>query len=184
MVCMTPTVRHAAGEGKQRSARDSRVVVVNRLPDLEGGKLLLLKGAAIVGEIQPDDEGAILIAPPDVPESSLSGAEFWVVAARELVLGPPFHHVRGSMWEVPLDALSALGDRPGRDNASPLFLFEDGQQLPYPHALHDDIAATGRGRFSHWESSLFFSSSDGTDPNSNGRSYRAIVATLAGVDQA
>lgn len=34
------------------------------------------------------------------------------------------------------------------------------------------IAAHGRGRFSHWQNNLVFSSSDGTDPRVNGRSYR------------
>jgi hypothetical protein len=43
------------------------------------------------------------------------------------------------------------------------------------HAVHADIAKQGRGRYSHWESSLIFSASDSSDPNGNGRVYVAAV---------
>jgi MoaA/NifB/PqqE/SkfB family radical SAM enzyme len=39
------------------------------------------------------------------------------------------------------------------------------------HVLHWIIAAVGEGRYSHWERSLFFSTSDGSNPNTNGRVY-------------
>jgi hypothetical protein len=53
--------------------------------------------------------------------------------------------------------------------------------------LHDDIRALGGGRYSHWigsdqgtpdgvlESSLYFSASDNSDPNENGRRYSIRV---------
>jgi hypothetical protein len=53
-------------------------------------------------------------------------------------------------------------------------LCEDDKQLGPPHALHADIASLGHGRFSQWGHGLYFSSSDGSDPNVNGRTYKAI----------
>src|SRR5262249_59447289 len=39
------------------------------------------------------------------------------------------------------------------------------------HASHSEIVELGAGRHSHWTSQLYFSTSDGTDPNSNGKQY-------------
>lgn len=52
-----------------------------------------------------------------------------------------------------------------------LELLEDGKPLPLPHTAHVEIRREGRGRFSHWRQGILFSSSDGTDPRSNGRAY-------------
>jgi hypothetical protein len=43
-----------------------------------------------------------------------------------------------------------------------------------PHSLHVDIMKDGRGRYSHWGTSMIFSTSDNTNPNSNGRTYVAV----------
>lgn len=56
-------------------------------------------------------------------------------------------------------------------------LLEDGKPLGPPDALHADIRERGGGAFSVWHSTLYFSSSDRTDCNENGRSYR-----LAAID--
>jgi hypothetical protein len=56
-------------------------------------------------------------------------------------------------------------------NSSTLEIFEDGLRLGPAHALHSEIAALGSGRYSHWQGYLVFSSSDNTDPRSNGRIY-------------
>jgi hypothetical protein len=57
--------------------------------------------------------------------------------------------------------------------ASNLQLSENGLLLGPAHALHADILSQGGGRFSHWNNSLYFSTSDGTDPRLNGRAYVA-----------
>jgi hypothetical protein len=64
---------------------------------------------------------------------------------------------------VPTDTLSS--------SSSNLQLREDGVLLGPAHAMHDDIRVLGHGRFSHWHDTLYFSTSDGTDPRSNGRAY-------------
>jgi len=60
-----------------------------------------------------------------------------------------------------------------RDGSSELRLFEDGRELGPAHAPHASIRATGGGAFSHWGESLYFSTSDDSDPRSNGRHYEA-----------
>jgi predicted O-methyltransferase YrrM len=66
---------------------------------------------------------------------------------------------------TPSDGLD--GDR------STLELFEDGRQLGPAHAKHAVIREQGRGAFSHWRGQILFSSSDNSDPRTNGRRYTA-----------
>jgi hypothetical protein len=68
-------------------------------------------------------------------------------------------------------------DDEGAPDASRLVLLEDGVPLGPPHALHQAISAQGLGRYSHWRGSVYFSSSDGSDPETNGRLYE--IARLA-----
>jgi radical SAM protein with 4Fe4S-binding SPASM domain len=65
-------------------------------------------------------------------------------------------------------------------------LLEDGVPLPFPSALHDDIRREGSGRYSFWGDTLYFSTSDNSDPARNGRRYELSNArgrvTLQGLD--
>ena len=54
-------------------------------------------------------------------------------------------------------------------------LTEDGRPLGPRHAAHHAIRLEGRGRYSHWEQTLYFSTSDGSDPRTNGRLYAVSV---------
>lgn len=67
--------------------------------------------------------------------------------------------------------LSTDGDTLEKASRSTLALFEDGRELGPPHAQHAWIREYGGGLFSHWGSSLYFSSSDNSDPRTNGRLY-------------
>jgi hypothetical protein len=58
---------------------------------------------------------------------------------------------------------------------SPAIVYENDRPLGPAHSLHGQIAALGGGRFSHWEGVIAFSSSDNTNPNSNGRKYWVAV---------
>jgi len=73
-------------------------------------------------------------------------------------------------------------------NRSGLMLFEDGRPLGPAHAVHDDIRKKGRGRYSHWtRGTLYFSTSDHSDPRTNGRTYEVASAnplsTLGGLER-
>lgn len=57
------------------------------------------------------------------------------------------------------------------ESSSSLMLFEDGRPLGPAHAPHDEMRALGGGRFSHWGAHLYFTTSDNSDPLSNGRRY-------------
>lgn len=69
-----------------------------------------------------------------------------------------------------------FGDTLSSGRTSDLELFEDGVRLGPAQAPHQAISELGGGRYSHWHRRLIFSTSDGTDPRTNGRSYRAIVS--------
>lgn len=69
---------------------------------------------------------------------------------------------------------------------SALQLFEDGAPLGPAHSPHVDIRRVGRGRYSHWgctsecsnglwRGALYFSTSDCTDPRTNGRTYSLLL---------
>ncbi len=72
-----------------------------------------------------------------------------------LVIGFPFY--------VPTDQQGSTASR--------LQLLENGRLLGPAHSSHADIRDKGGGRFSHWGDYLYFSTSDGTDPRTNGRTY-------------
>jgi hypothetical protein len=78
-----------------------------------------------------------------------------------------FEQNGGYCWTsiISIEPLSDL------ENISALRVFEDGKPLPTPHAPHDDILALGAGRFSHWGPKVYFSTTDNSDPNTNGRQY-------------
>jgi len=54
---------------------------------------------------------------------------------------------------------------------SPAAVLENGVWLGPSNAQHADIRSLGRGRFSFWNDYVYFSSSDLSDPRTNGRRY-------------
>jgi hypothetical protein len=94
-----------------------------------------------------------------------------------LRLSRPFDEIQGTDLAVVADApaLDSLSDTTEFPEKSPFILYENETPLGPAHRPHDEIAADGRGRFSHWRGSGFvFSSSDGTNPVSNGRTYWVV----------
>jgi len=67
------------------------------------------------------------------------------------------------------------GDSESAKGQSILRLFENGVEIGPAHSLHDDIRNIGKGRFSHWGSTVIFSASDNTDPRTNGRTYTYVM---------
>lgn len=91
-----------------------------------------------------------------------------------------FEHVDGHQW---LATLCPEGLEPSdtidAPAASSLALFEDGVALGPRHAFHSDISQLGGGRYSHWCGALRFSTSDGSNPNENGRHYAVALQAPA-----
>jgi len=103
----------------------------------------------------------------------LLAATCWLISAaradEQVPLSGAFTNQGGLAWTV---AGPSDWSADGVDSQeSRLLLFEDGVALGPAHALHDEIRRLGAGRYSHWNGVLYFSTSDGTDPNSNGRRY-------------
>ncbi len=94
----------------------------------------------------------------------------YAIPEDSIVLPGPFHQDDRSCFslEVPEDWPS---DADGR---SKIRLLEDGQYLGPASVTHDDIRTLGRGRYSHWGAKVYFSSSDCSDPNTNGRVYSIV----------
>jgi hypothetical protein len=85
----------------------------------------------------------------------------------------PIAHDEGHCWRIPVPQYSRFSDDEQHPTRSLLWLFEDGAPLAAAHAVHAGIRLRGLGRFSHWKESLFFSTSDNSDPRVNGRRYDA-----------
>jgi hypothetical protein len=56
---------------------------------------------------------------------------------------------------------------PGSD----LRLLEDGKELGPAHVAHVEVREQGQGRYSHYGTTLYFSTPDNSDPRRNARSY-------------
>ena len=101
------------------------------------------------------------------------------ILSREDVLAPNNNAYTATLqrW-LPGGALSEIvypADSNNWPAISSLEIREDGHLLSPAHALHADIAKIGEGRYSHWNRHLIFSTSDNSDPRSNGRVYRLFI---------
>jgi len=87
-------------------------------------------------------------------------------------------------FEVPLAPetplyLDCRGDTLASGGVSDLRLYENDLAIGPPHVAHQQIREKSAGRYSHWHRRLIFSTSDGSDPRTNGRVYRATVTLRA-----
>jgi MoaA/NifB/PqqE/SkfB family radical SAM enzyme len=85
-----------------------------------------------------------------------------------LVSGTRYEHYRGHAWmlrNVP------SGDDENHPYRSTLRLKENGVPLLFAHQKLGDVVQFGAGRYCHWRDDLVFSTSDNSDPNTNGRFY-------------
>ena len=78
------------------------------------------------------------------------------------------------------DDLGTPSDSPTQLTVSSLRIFENGKEIGPPHSVHNDIRTAGKGRFSHWLGGLYFSTSDNSDPRTNGRTYTYSIDGSAG----
>jgi hypothetical protein len=115
-----------------------------------------------------------LAAAPAPPERPAPAAP----ADAELVLAPAaVQRQEGHAYWVrmPDEWLPFASDR-SDGQRSTLVVEEDGVALAPGNAALETVQKVGRGSFVHWGVWLYFSSSDNSDPRSNGRQYRAVLA--------
>lgn len=99
---------------------------------------------------------------------------FSVSCAKEVPKEPlvgPFVKETGFCWTADLPKYEGSSDNVKDNVGSKLVLYEDGKRLGPAHSIHDDIRQKGQGRFSHWGKYVYFSASDNSDPNTNGKKY-------------
>lgn len=82
-----------------------------------------------------------------------------------------FYFESGYCYRVLCQDIAGLGDDCDDGGRSRLVLFEDKRPLGVAHSNHGMIRSLGRGLYSHWRHEVFFSCSDNTSPNTNGRRY-------------
>jgi predicted O-methyltransferase YrrM len=92
---------------------------------------------------------------------------------RQLPVSLPLWHAGGHAWYAFVGHEDLADEVSG--NASPLELLEDDCALGPAHATHDFIRAAGLGSYSHWREGLYFSTSDNSCPQTNGRRYSIRV---------
>lgn len=80
----------------------------------------------------------------------------------------------GYSYKIGYD-LNVNGDSQASPLQSTLRLFENGVELGPPHSNHEDIRKYGLGQFSHWSNTLYFSTSDNSNPLTNGRTYSYLL---------
>src|SRR5258706_5859848 len=83
-------------------------------------------------------------------------------------------HRGAHLYELPLG--TEWMDRRLMGN-SPAIIYEDGRPLDFPNANRSDIKSLGSGRYSIERESLFFSSSDNSNPRTNNRRYELYWPT-------
>ncbi|MCM2313764.1 MAG: FkbM family methyltransferase [Thermoanaerobaculia bacterium] len=177
-----------------RSTISGAATVETTLPYVGAGAALELRDARSEVAQLREEVGRLrsLVPSLDSREQALQEREAALLASlRSYVVGggqtfdsrrlePPFvpDGLRG--WVVELPDLREGADSASEPRKSGLLLFEGEQMMGPAHSLHDDIRKLGEGRFSHWAGNLYFSTTDGSDPNANGRSYTVVFVNESG----
>lgn len=95
-------------------------------------------------------------------------------SGKTITLARPFVKNGGLSYFKDLPQLDTPGDTVEAPSRSTLMACEDNSPLGPMHVSHADIAKNGQGRYSHWGNSIVFSTSDNSDPNTNGRTYTVV----------
>jgi hypothetical protein len=116
----------------------------------------------------------ISYVPPIVPDTDPK------VAGVKFLFQRPFLRFLDSDFGVIArdDLFVSLADTADNNERSPIEIYENNTPLGPAHSAHADVAKIGHGLFSHWERNkgaiFVFSSTDNTDPQTNGRTYWAV----------
>jgi len=138
------------------------------------GMLHLFADEIWMGPIVRDSADRILVAPRETEESKVASTNYVAIAGILRAPCGPFQKRRSRTWIWEAPDLAAIADDI-TDNASPVYLLEEGRQLPSPHTLHESIAEFGDGRFSHWGGAIYFAPRKDRDPNQNLDRFRLFI---------
>jgi len=134
----------------------------------------LFVGGVWAGVASCDAANRIVVAPIESDEAQVTKTTYFAIAGSLRAPSGLFRKQRGRtwIWEVP-DLAAFADDKTG--NASPVYLLEDGRQLPFPHTLHESVAKFGDGRFSHWGGAVYFAPRQNRDPNESPDRFRLFI---------
>ena len=92
------------------------------------------------------------------------------------ILSGPFARLwaDGKAYVAKIPELEITSDSSVFPDRSTLAVCEGEGRLRPSHSVHSEIRTGGDGRFSHWGKELYFSTSDNSDPNANGRTYSIV----------
>ncbi|HEX5053019.1 MAG TPA: asparagine synthase (glutamine-hydrolyzing) [Planctomycetota bacterium] len=88
----------------------------------------------------------------------------------------PFRHDGGSCWLASLKRMRLPRLEPGWRAV----VLEDGFEMPMADSIHEDVRRHGLGRHSVWNDQVWFSATDNTNPNRNGRTYSIALVPPGG----
>ena len=97
-------------------------------------------------------------------------------AGSRTVLKGPFYRpwADGKAYVASIPEFENNSDFTANPFRSALALCEGETRLLPPHTVVGEIRVDGHGRYSHWEKQVAFSTSDNSDPNTNGRTYSVM----------
>jgi hypothetical protein len=107
------------------------------------------------------------------------------VAGEKILMYRPFSRLGGSRFAVAQERYGLFDDLTDSEESphrSPIEMYENDKRLGPAHSSREDVVELGHGRFSHFKkngTTLYWSSSDGSDPNSNGRAYWVVKPAAA-----
>ena len=110
------------------------------------------------------------------------GYEAFVSHRQKLVnleLRGPYRHEQGYSWTLYFPKLTRWADSLELPEYSTLMIYENGRAFGLGHSNHDSIRNIRGGRFSHWGDELYFSSSDNSNPNTNGKQYSIKISAFS-----
>jgi hypothetical protein len=113
----------------------------------------------------------------------VSDVEPKVIGAKILLRRPFERYLDSDFGVIARDnSFVNLADSTDNNERSTIEIYENDRRVGPAHSSHRDVVRIGRGRFSHWrrgEGAIFvFSSSDNSDPQTNGRAYWAVKPSI------
>lgn len=99
------------------------------------------------------------------------------VPGEKIRLVPPFSRLDDSRFAVSVEQYKLFDEFADSDEGgarSTIELYENNTRLGPAHSKYSEIVSLGQGRFSHSKkkrTAVYWSSSDNTDPTTNGRAY-------------
>ena len=100
--------------------------------------------------------------------------------AKRVLLRPPFRSDGGNAW-MAAAPWPMSDDLAGWRDGLTACIYEDGVRLLHAHAPHDAIRTSGGGLYAHLGRWIWFSTSDNSNPNINGRRYEVDFALDLGM---